>query len=404
MKALRGTDDLAMFGAPPLFAEPLLVGRPNIGDRATFMRHLEGAFDRRWLSNFGPVVKEFEQRLAQYLGVRHAVTVCNATVGLEIAVRALGLSGEVIVPSFTFVATVHVLHWLGLRPVFVDIDPATHNVDVDAVRRAITSKTSGIIGVHLWGRACDTEALESIAREHDLRLMFDAAHALGCSHRGRMIGGFGECEVFSFHATKFFNTFEGGVITTNHDDVAHRLRLMSNFGFHGLDNTDCVGVNGKMNEACAAMGLANLDALDGFVKTNRANYEVYRRRMAAIPGLQCIVYDDSERWNYQYVVVELDQAAFGLPRDILYRILHAENVMVRRYFYPGCHRMEPYRSGAVGAVPELPQTEALSDRVLAFPTGTQTAPVEVDAICDLLSCTQRQAAVVAERCSGSSAC
>jgi len=395
VKVLRSIDDLAVFGAAPLFDTPLLVGRPNIGDRATFLRHLEGALDRRWLSNFGQVVKEFEQRLADYLGVRHALTVCNATVGLEIAVRALGLSGEVIVPSFTFVATVHVLHWLGLQPVFVDIDPATHNLDLAAVRRAVTPKTSGIVGVHLWGRACDPEALESIAREHGVRLMFDAAHAFGCSHRGRMIGGFGSCEVFSFHATKFFNTFEGGVITTNHDAVASRLRLMSNFGFRGLDNTDCVGVNGKMNEACAAMGLANLDAVDRFVEANRANYGAYRRRLDGIPGLRCIAYDDSERCNYQYVIVEVDEAAFGLPRDILYRILHAENVMVRRYFYPGCHRMEPYRSGAAGPVPHLPHTEAVSERVLAFPTGTQVTLADVNGICDLLGFVRQHAAEVA---------
>lgn len=385
MKTLATVQDLGVFGAPPLFEVPLLVGRPNIGDRAVFLRHVESALDGRWLSNFGPVVKEFERRLAEFLGVRHALTVCNATVGLEVAARALGFAGEVIVPSFTFIATVHVLHWLGLRPVFVDVDPATHNLDVEAVRRAITPQTSAIVGVHLWGRACDPEALEAIAREHGLRLLFDAAHAFGCSHHGRMLGGRGDCEVFSFHATKFFNTFEGGVITTNDDALAARLRLMTNFGFQGFDNTACLGVNGKLNEACAAMGLANLESLDRFLEINRANYAAYREQLATIPGLRCLAYDDRERGNYQYVVVEVDEADFGLSRDALYRILHAEKVVARRYFHPGCHRMEPYRSGAVGPVPALPHTEALSNRVLVFPTGTQVSPEQIGDVCRLLT-------------------
>jgi dTDP-4-amino-4,6-dideoxygalactose transaminase len=190
---------------------------------------------------------------------------CNGTIALEIAIRALGLTGEVIVPSYTFIATAHALHWQGITPVFADIDPDTHNLDPEAVRRMITPRTTGIIGVHLWGRAAPVEALQAISDEHGLQLMFDAAHAFGCSYRGQMIGNFGRAEVLSFHATKFFNTLEGGAVVTNDDELAEVMRLMRNFGFSGYDNVIHPGTNGKMVEICAAMGLTNFDELDDVV-------------------------------------------------------------------------------------------------------------------------------------------
>ena len=195
--------DLAVLGGPRSFAEPLHVGRPNIGDRARLLERIGGILDRRWLSNQGPVVSEFEERVADYLGVKHCVAMCNATVALEIAIRALELTGEVIVPAFTFIATAHALQWQEITPVFCDIDPATHTLDPGWVERMITPRTTGIIGVHVWGRPCRIDALEAIARDNSLSLLFDAAHAFGASYKGGMLGGFGAAEVFSFHATKF---------------------------------------------------------------------------------------------------------------------------------------------------------------------------------------------------------
>jgi len=189
----------------PAFAEPLHVGRPNIGDVGEIHRRIDEILKSRWLSNDGAVVQEFEREIASIVGVKHCMAVCNATVGLEIAYRAAGLSGEVIVPANTFVATVHALQWLGITPIFCDIDPQTHNLDPSRVEELITPKTSGIVGVHVWGRPCQVTALEEIAAKYELQLLFDAAHAFGCSLDGRMIGGFGAAEVFSFHATKFVN-------------------------------------------------------------------------------------------------------------------------------------------------------------------------------------------------------
>jgi dTDP-4-amino-4,6-dideoxygalactose transaminase len=383
MKTIRTSNHLAINGAPPAFLEPLHVGRPNIGNREAFMKLAGAIFDRRWLSNNGPMVQELERRIADYLGVKHCVAMCNGTIALEIAIRALKLEGEVIVPSYTFIATAHALYWQGITPVFTDIDPRTHNLEPEAVRRMITPRTTGIMGVHLWGRAAPVERLQEIADEHGLQLLFDAAHALGCTHRGRRIGCFGRAEVLSFHATKFFNTFEGGAVVTSDDELAEAMRLMRNFGFKGYDNVIYPGTNGKMTEICAAMGLVNLDAIDDVIAANKANYEIYRAALADIPGISLLPYDASEENNYQYVVVEVDDKC-QVSRDALVEGLHAENVKARKYFWPGCHRMKPYRDLYPNAGMMLENTRRVADRVVLLPTGTCITEMGVKTICGIV--------------------
>ena len=369
MKVVRSAKDLAINGAPPMFAEPLHVGRPNIGNHERFLHRAAEILDRGWLSNNGPVAQEFEREIAAFLGIKHCVAMCNGTIALEIATRALNLKGEVIVPSYTFIATAHALQWQEITPIFADIDPQTHNLDPAAVRRMITPRTTGIIGVHLWGRAAPVAELQAIADEHHLRLMFDASHGFGCSLGGKLLGSFGECEVFSFHATKFFNTFEGGAVVTNDDALAEKMRLMRNFGFSGYDNVIYPGTNGKLTEISAAMGLTNLESLDSFVAVNRKNYETYRDGIATLSGLSVLTYDESEANNFQYIVVEVGND-FPVSRDRIVDTLHAENVLARRYFWPGCHNMEPYRSYYPHAGLVLPNTGRVADRVLVLPTGS----------------------------------
>ncbi len=390
MKQIRKPSDLAINGAPAAFAEPLHVGRPNIGNRDTFMRLAGEMFDRHWLSNNGPLVRRFEARIAERMGVKHCVAMCNGTIALEIAIRALGLSGEVIIPSYTFVATAHALHWQGITPVFADIDPATHNLDPDAVRRMITPRTTGIIGVHLWGRGAPVDALQSIADEHGLQLMFDAAHAFGCSYQGRAIGGFGRAEVLSFHATKCFNTFEGGAVVTDDDALAETMRLMRNFGFVDFDKVIHPGTNGKMVEVCAAMGLANLDSIDDVIATNRRNYLAYRDAFAGIPGLRLLAYDESERNNFHYVVLEVgDDCPVG--RDAIVDALHAENILARKYFWPGCHQMQPYRALYPHAGLMLPETQKVAGRVVVLPSGTTLPDAAIPAIAGVMGALVRAA-------------
>src|ERR1700730_882708 len=238
MLTKKSINDFAIFGGEASFDQPLHVGRPNVGSKERLLRRLSEVVDRRWLTNSGPCVEEFEQRLRQLLGVSHCDSMCNATDGLQLAMRAMEMHGEVIVPAFTFIATAHAVQWLGFTPVFCDVDPRTHTIDPARIEELITPRTTGILGVHLWGQPCDIEALAAIASRHGLKLLFDAAHAFNCSWRGRMIGNFGDAEVFSFHATKVFNTFEGGALATNNAELALRVQRMRNFGFAGLDQTD----------------------------------------------------------------------------------------------------------------------------------------------------------------------
>lgn len=377
--------DLAIFGAVPKFQEKLHVGRPNIGNKESLLLRINDILDRRWLSNNGQYVQEFEKRLCELTCAKHCIAMCNGTIALEIMARALELRGEVIIPSFTFIATAHALEWQGITPVFCDVDPKTHTIDPTQIEKLITPKTSGIVGVHVWGRPCNVEALVEIAGKYNLKLAFDASHAVGCSYHQRMIGNFGEAEVFSFHATKFLNSFEGGAIATNSDELARRIRLMKNFGFGpGYDSVEYIGTNGKMSEISAAMGLTGLESIDAFITTNYQNYQRYCQELNGIPGIKLIKYDEGEKNNYQYIILEVDEQSAGISRDELVQILHAENVLARRYFYPGCHSMEPYASFFPNAKLLLPATEILTQKVLSLPTGTAVSCTDIQTICQII--------------------
>ncbi len=371
----------------PRFQEPLHVGEPNSGKLDDFLERVKDIFERRWFTNNGFYVQEFESRLKEYLGVKHCIPICNATIALGIAAKALHLTGEVIVPSFTFVATPHSLLWQNITPVFCDIDPETHNLDPAEVERLITPRTSAILGVHVWGRQCAVDALREISRKHRLPLLFDAAHAFGCSHANTMIGNFGDAEVFSFHATKFFNTFEGGAVATNDDELAARIRSMMNFGFAGTDLVVNLGINGKMHEVSAVMGITSLESAPEFIKRNYENYQTYRKLLTCIPGVSLQNYDKRERNNYQYIIAEIDETAAGFTRDALIGFLHSHNVFVRRYFYPGCHLMEPYRSLSASSSPPLRNlinTEKLCKRIISFPNGMAVVPAKIEQIVELI--------------------
>ena len=392
----KSVDDLAVFGGPPAFADKLHVSRPNIGDRGRLLERLNDILDSRWLTNEGRFVKEFEQRIADVVGVKHCLAICNGTVALEIAIRALGMTGEVIVPSFTFIATAHALQWQGVTPVFCDIDKATHGLDPKRVEQAITPRTTGILGVHVWGHACNIDALSEIAARFGLKLLFDSAHAFGCSYKGQRIGSFGDAEVFSFHATKFLNSLEGGAVVTNDDDVAKKIRYMRNFGFTDVDKVSGVGTNGKMNEVSAAVGLTNLESMADFVAANLRNYKQYAAELAGVEGVTLLPYDEAEEGNYQYVALEIEESQTVVSRDQMLELLHGENILARRYF-PGCHLMEPYRSDFPDAGLLLPETERLSQRVLCLPTGTTIESEHISLICEIIRTIVSQGAEVRER-------
>jgi dTDP-4-amino-4,6-dideoxygalactose transaminase len=281
------------------------------------------------------------------------------------------------VPSYTFIATAHALQWQEITPIFADIDPATHNLDPVAVRRMITPRTTGIVGVHLWGRGAPVEELEAIAGEYKLRLMFDASHGFGCTLNGKSLGGFGQCEVFSFHATKFFNTFEGGAVVTNNDDLAEKMRLMRNFGFHDYDNVIYPGTNGKMTEISAAMGLTNLESIDDFVAHNRRNYTLYREGLGQVRGLSPRVHE-SERNNFS-TLSSRSAPNFRPARPESWRPCR-ERAGAR--FGPAatiCSRIVPHPNAGL----VLPNTNAVAARRV-LPTGSAIGEADIDGICAVI--------------------
>jgi dTDP-4-amino-4,6-dideoxygalactose transaminase len=375
--------ELAVLGGRPSFDHPVCIGAPSVGDRPRLMARLSAALDRRWLTNNGPLVQEFEARVAEIAGVPHAVAMCNATVALQVLLRALNLSGEVILPSFTFIATAHTVEWEGLTPVFADVDPITHNLDPEKVEALINPRTVAILGVHLWGRPCAVDALTATAERHRLHLIFDAAHAIGCTSRGRPLGSFGDAEVFSFHATKAVHAVEGGAVVTANGALAERLRKMRNFGFAGFDRVVSLGTNAKMHEFSAATGLCSLEDFPHVSETNRRAQDAYRAGLTGVPGIDVIRYPAGESHNHHYVVAEIHPDC-PLTRDDLVQVLAAENVVARRYFFPGCHRMEPYSIRYPFWDKTLPVTNGLVQRLLVLPNGTAAEPAAVGRICDVI--------------------
>lgn len=375
--------NLACFGGEPLFGEALCVGRPNLCSREKMHAALDQIFDSRWLTNDGPMLRHFEEELQDYLGVKHCVAVCNATMGLQMVYRALGFprSGKkAIMPSFTFVATAHALTWEGGVPCFCDIDPSTQLLSPADMESKVDSDTSMLVGVHTWGQPCHVEALEVLAKKKGIPLVFDAAHAFSSASGSRKIGGFGDAEVFSFHATKFLNTFEGGAITTHNDALAEELRSMRNFGFSGYDQVSSLGTNGKMSEISAAMGLCMLEEIAPLLEVNRRNYNAYREAFGSYEGLQLLQIDSPEMSNCQYVVGSVSNELPAFARDLLVDVLWKENILARKYFHPGVHRAAPYNTQQ--PAPSLPGTEDLCRRVIVFPTGTAVELEDIEKIAD----------------------
>lgn len=392
LRAKSVLDDLACFGGSPLFERELAVGRPNMRNTDSLMERLQDVLRRGWLTNDGPLVQEVERRFAEVLEVPHCVAVCNATIGLQVALAALGVQGEVLLPSFTFIGTAHALQWMGLRPVFCDVENDGHGLDPADVERRITTDTGAILGVHLWGRACQVESLQAIADRHVIPLVLDAAHALGCGHQGRPLGCRGAAEVFSLHATKAVNALEGGLITTTDPVLARRMRLMRNFGITAQGQVATLGINAKMSEFHAAAGLNNLEGMAALCDHNHGLFQAYGQALDGVPGMRLHAPAAGERFTYHYTVLEIE-STLPIDRDRMLALLLAENVYARRYFDPGCHRSEPYLSTAQS----LPVTERLSRTLLQLPTGWQLDAYDAEALGRLIAWCAHQGSAIRAR-------
>lgn len=378
------TPNFALFGANPVFDRPIPVGQLYFPSWERYESAFRGVFEREYYTNQGPLVQQLEEKLENFLGVKHAICITNATIGLMMVAEALALKGKVILPAFTFIASAQSLTWTGIKPTFCDINLNSHHIDAEKISSLIDNNVSAIMGVNLWGGACDHEALAAVAKKHKLPIYYDSAHSFGCSKGETRIGGYGEAEVFSFHATKILSATEGGCITTNNDELAKRLRnIRSSYGA-GPAVTVVKTANGRMSEAQAAIALLSLDDFSINQKNNKNIFDIYEKKLKSIPGIKLIPPSGVSFSNYQYIVCRIDENQFGLTRDILVDILRAENVITRRYFYPGVHRSTPFSEDELHGEKLLLNTDELCATCIQLPVGALLSEQDVVHICDLL--------------------
>jgi len=365
-----------------MFREKLKIIRPTLFDPAEMMAELREIFSSGNVT-VSKCVKLFEQECARYLGVKEAVAVSSATSGLMLAVKALGLTGEVIVPSFTFTATVHSLVWNGLTPVFVDCEEGTYNINVKDVEKKITPKTSAIMPVYIFGNPPRIKELEEVAKKYGLKLIFDSAQAFGAEYKGVSAGGFGDCEVFSLSPTKVLTAIEGGLITTNNITLAEYLRRARDYGKCGED-IGSVGLSARMSELHALVGLKNLGNVEKCLKTRRELIALYQGRLKDLDGVSFQEVLPGNRSSGNYMVIFIDEQRFGMSRDKLYAALKAENIETKKYFYPAVHLQEAYRAFRETYEGKLPVTEKASLTGLALPLYGHMERVTVEKVCEAI--------------------
>lgn len=358
----------------------ILVTRSSMPSFEEFTQMIRPIWDSAWMTNMGDYHKELERRLKEYMGTDKLVLFVNGHMALEMAIQALELTGEVITTPFTFASTTHAIVRNGLTPVFCDIDPEDYTMDPDRIEELITDKTSAIIPVHVYGNVCDVDRIGAIAKKHDLRVIYDAAHTFGETYRGESVANFGDASIFSFHATKVYNTIEGGAVSFREDWMEHRLNCLKNFGIVDQEHVVWVGGNAKMNEFQAAMGLCNLRHVDREIEKRRLVTERYLEDLEGLKGLKLPRYKEGLKPNYAYFPVIFD--GFGADRDQVYEGLAAHHIFPRKYFYPLTNRFQCYEGRFSSE--DTPVARFMADRVLTLPLYADLALEDVDRICALL--------------------
>lgn len=366
------------------FSKPIYVTRPLLPDLVEFKQKLQKIWDAKWLTNIGDDHRLLEKELCDHLQVLYLSLMNNGTVALMIALKVLGLKGEVITTPFTFPATVHVLEWLGIKPVFCDVDPVTLNIDSRKIEGLITDKTTGILGVHVFGTPCDVFGIEKIAKKHNLKVVYDAAHAFGVEIDGKAIGNFGDLTMFSFHATKLFHTAEGGSLACKDEELKKRIDLMKNFGIKNEEEVVLSGINGKMNEMQAVLGLCVLDLVEEERGKRELLENTYRNCLKAVDGVVLLSEIDNVKKSYQYFVVRIDKDRFGKSRDYVYEKLKEYNVFGRKYFYPLCSNYPCYKDLESADSSRLPVANKVVDEVLCLPLYGELSVNDVENICNIL--------------------
>ena len=362
--------------------EKIFVTRPSMPPMEEYIEEIQSIWDEHILTNMGPKHKKLEAELVKYLKVPYISLMVNGHMALEMAIQALNLTGEVITTPFTFASTTHAIVRNGLQPVFCDIDPLTCTIDADKIEGLITDRTSAILPVHVYGNVCNVEKIDKIAKKHGLKVIYDAAHAFGEEYKGIGIGNFGNASMFSFHATKSFNTIEGGAVCYSYEDLGLDLYRLKNFGIRGPEKVDYVGANAKMNEFQAAMGLCNLRHINDEIAKREKVYELYAEQLKDIEGIGMLKLQKNVKHNYSYLPIIIDENEFGFTRNEVFDILAQHNIYSRKYFYPITNSYNCFHGEF--KVEETPIALHVSKRVLTLPMYADLSEEQIDIICSAI--------------------
>lgn len=363
-------------------ADKILVTRSSMPSMEEYIDEISELWETHWITNMGTKHKRLQEELIKYLGVSDIELLTNGHMALELSMQALNLQGEVITTPFTFASTTHAIVRNGLEPVFCDINPVDFTIDVEKLEELITDRTCAIVPVHVYGNVCDVESIQEIARKYGLKVIYDAAHTFGVKYKGVGIGNFGDVSCFSFHATKVFNSIEGGAVSYKNKDFGLELYRLKNFGIRGPEVVDGIGANAKMNEFCAAMGLCNLKHIDEEIEKRRRVSEHYRERLEGISGLQLNPVQKDVKTNYSYFPVIFDEKVFGSSRNEVFWQLEKNGIGARKYFYPLTNTYDCFHGRF--DVSKTPTALYISKRVLTLPLYADLQLDDVDRICDVI--------------------
>ena len=364
--------------------EKILVTQPVMPPLEEFIPLLQDIWDSKWLTNNGKYHQQFEKALAEFLGVKYVSLFSNGTLALISALQVLRITGEVITTPYSFVATTHALHWNGIKPVFADIDPVTLNIDPRKIEAAITPKTTAIMPVHVYGNPCDVNAIKEIADTYGLKVIYDAAHAFNVDINGNSILNFGDMSVLSFHATKVFNTIEGGAIICNDEATKKRIDYLKNFGFAGETKVIAPGINAKMNELQAAYGLLQLNHVNEAIENRKQIADLYRELLKDVKGISHQNDIEGVKHNHAYFPIFVDHKQYSLTRDELYEKLQQNNIYGRRYFYPLISQFPTYSGLPSASAENLPKAEHVTKQVICLPIYPELSLDSVTSICNII--------------------
>lgn len=362
----------------------ITVTQPCLPPLDEFIPYLKQIWDNKWLTNNGALHNQLEKELADYLGVKYISLFSNGTLALISALQALNIQGEVITTPFSFVATTHSLWWNRITPIFVDIEPDYLNLDPDKIEAAITSRTTAIMPVHVYGNPCQMDKIQRIADKHGLKVIYDAAHAFGVKKDNLSILNNGDLSILSFHATKVYSTIEGGAIICHSEEMKHHIDNLKNFGFRGETIVEEPGINAKLNEVQAAYGLLQLKYVDSFIERRKVITELYQSLLKDVPGIRFLSDIEGVSHGYSYFPILIDEEKYGMSRDCLYEKLKENNIFSRRYFYPLISDFEPYRNFPSSAKENLPIATKIAQQVLCLPIYVELHDNDIEKIYNII--------------------